>query len=55
MEYLFENERIAYETGKDETMKKSIEWMKKIHFYWNGDSIRVIDDDLIEEYIKFIK
>ena len=54
MEYILESRRKAYETGKDETIKKSIEWLKKIHYYWNGDSVRVIDDNLIEEYIKFI-
>ncbi len=54
MDYIFDSERKAYENGKDETIKKSIEWLKKIHYYWNGDSIRVIDDNLIEEYIKFI-
>lgn len=54
MEYTFESERKAYETGKDETIKKSIEWMKKIHYDWYGDNVRVINDNLIEEYIKFI-
>ena len=54
MDYLFDSERKAYENGKDETIKKSIEWMKKLHYDWCGENVRVINDNLINEYIKFI-